>query len=336
MKDSQANSYILTINNPSDKGYSHEKIREVLKGIPQVAYWCLCDEIGMERHTPHTHLYFHSKIGIRFSTLQNRFPHCDIRKSLGTPQQCRDYIRKEGAYVDSSKAESNLIETFEEWGELPVPHQGKRNDLEEIYALIKEGHTNSEIISAIGSPALRHIDLLDKLRFTYLRDRYRTSRRLDLKVNYVFGITGSGKSRDILNEFGDDKVYRVTDYEHPFDSYQCEPVLCFEEFRSSLRLQDMLNYLDVYPVTLPARYAPKIACFSTVFLVSNWNFEAQYAEIQKDPLQKSTYAAFVRRFNGYVKHYTENGIIIYPSMSEYLNRESEFLSADNDTDNPFI
>ena len=48
----------------------------------------------------------------------------------------------------------------------------------------------------------------------------------------------------------------LTDYEHPFDGYRSteHSVLVFEEFRSSLRIQDMLNYLDGYPCELKARY----------------------------------------------------------------------------------
>ena len=82
----------------------------------------------------------------------------------------------------------------------------------------------------------------------------------------------------------------------------------------------MLNYLDIYPVILPARYTPKICCATTIYVVSNWTFEMQYAEIQKDPEQKSSYEAWIRRFNGYVKEYTENGIITYPTMQDYLQR----------------
>lgn len=334
-KDTQAKSYMMTCNNPADKGYTHSKIRELIKEIPKVDYYCLCDEIGLETKTPHIHIYFHATQGIRHSTLRNKFPGIDIQEALGSAQQCRDYIRKEGAYLDSNKKETNLPETFEEYGTLPVSHQGKRTDLEKIYDLVKDGYTDSEIIEMCGSTAIRYIDKIGKLRHAYLTDKYKGTRRLDLKVHYITGKTGAGKSRDILDEYGDENVYRVTDYQHPFDSYQSQPVIVFEEFRSSLRLQDMLNYLDVYPVTLPARYSPKIGCYTTVYVVSNWNFEQQYEELQKNIDQKTTYEAWVRRFNGQVKQYGDNGITIYSSMDAYLHRFDKFNSIDEDTDLPF-
>ena len=159
---------------------------------------------------------------------------------------------------------------------------------------------------------------------------------MDLKVHYVTGQTGMGKSRDILDKHGDANFYRVTDYQHPFDSYQLQPVIVFEEYRSSLRLQDMLNYLDVYPVILPASYSPKVGCYTTVYVVSNWDFEMQYSELQKDPNQKSTYQAWVRRFNGEIKEYTEDGVITYDSMQNYLKRFEDFRPVSSDDEIPFL
>jgi hypothetical protein len=94
----------------------------------------------------------------------------------------------------------------------------------------------------------------------------------------------------------------------------------------------MLNYLDVYPVILPARYTPKVCCATKIFVVSNWDFEMQFSEIQKDPEQRSSYEAWVRRFNGYVKEYVnKETIITYPTMQDYLNRKKEFRPIDEPT-----
>lgn len=93
-----------------------------------------------------------------------------------------------------------------------------------------------------------------------------------------------------MDAYGYSNVYRVTDYAHPFDSYDCEDVIIFEEFRSSLPLGCMLNYLDIYPIKLPARYANKQACFTKIFIISNWELERQYQELQVT--DKESYNAF--------------------------------------------
>ena len=56
-KDTQAFAYTMCCNNPLKKGYTHGKLRELLMEIPKIDYWALCDEIGGEEKTPHTHIY---------------------------------------------------------------------------------------------------------------------------------------------------------------------------------------------------------------------------------------------------------------------------------------
>lgn len=331
-KNSRSRKYMLTINNPAEHEESHSNIKKKLCKY-QVDYIAMCDETGSQG-TYHTHVYVKYHNAIQFLTIKSMFPSANIATALGTSIQNRNYLLKSAPehhkkedgsykYKDSSgkvHTGTNHSDTFEEIGDCPQEEQGRRSDLEYMYSLVKDGLTDSEIIELIPETAIKHIDKINKLRLAYLVDKFKGQRRLDLKVNYITGSTGLGKSRDILDEYGDENVYRITDYQHPFDSYQCQPVLVFEEYRSSLRLQDMLNYLDIYPVILPARYTPKICCATTIYVVSNWTFEMQYAEVQKDPEQKSSYEAWIRRFNGFVKEYTPDGIITYPTMQEHLQR----------------
>lgn len=69
-----------------------------------------------------------------------------------------------------------------------------------------------------------------------------------------------------MEKYGYGNVFRITDYTHPFDNYKNQEVVIFEEFRSSLKIQDMLNYLDDYPCELVARYNNKIACYLTAYI----------------------------------------------------------------------
>lgn len=333
----RARKYLLTINNPDTHNVSHQTIKDALKNI-QIKYYAICDETG-SNGTYHYHVYLYFNNSIQISTLKKKFPTAHIDVVKGTSLENKKYLLKSApehnkaadgsySYTDSSGKEHsgvNHTDTFEEFGECPTEQPGKRNDLEQLYSLVKDGYSNAEILEICGATAIKHIDKLNKLRHDYLVDKYIGSRRLDLKVHYITGKTGTGKSRDILNEYSDENCYRVTDYKHPFDSYQLNSVLVFEEFRSSLKLQDMLNYLDIYPVILPARYSPRVGCFTTVFVVSNWDFEQQFAELQKDPEQKSSYEAWVRRFNGYVKEYYADGKYnFYPTMQDYLKRNEQF------------
>ena len=116
-----------------------------------------------------------------------------------------------------------------------------------------------------------------------------------IDVTYLWGDTGVGKTRRVMEYYGYENVYRVTNYTHPFDGYHGEDVILFDEFRSSLPIADMLVYLDGYPVNLPCRYADKCACFTKVYIISNIPIEEQYKATQYNEVE--TYKAFLRRIH---------------------------------------
>ena len=116
-RKNSSRKFQITINNPLDKGYTHEQIRSVIDEF-SVVYACFCDEIGLESGTPHTHIFLVTKSGVMFDTIKRRFYGAHIETAYGSYTDNYNYIRKIGdKYKD--KKESNLAETFEEIGTLP-------------------------------------------------------------------------------------------------------------------------------------------------------------------------------------------------------------------------
>ena len=322
---SQSNKYLLTINNPKEKGLSHEKIKELLLNLKTLKYFAMADEIGGKTQTYHTHLFLYFSSRVRFSTIQNIFPNVHIDKSKGTVSENVNYICKSGKWEGTEKEETKVEGTFEEGGTKPKNSLGKNSALTELYEMINDGMSNAEIL-ATNQDYIMDIDRIDKVRTTILTDRYKDDVRLDLEVTYISGVTGTGKTRGVFESNGYSNVYRVTDYDHPFDGYACQPVICFDEFRSSIRLKDMLLYCDVYPIELPCRYVNKFACYNKVYIVSNWPLEKQYIEIQRGDLE--SWDAFLRRIHKVVV-YDRSGIKTeYSSVKEYLSR--------NDSDYEYV
>lgn len=292
LTQSKSRKYQLTFNNPVEHGFTHEVIKTTLASFPGMQYWCMCDEIG-EQGTPHTHLYLYSPNAILFSTLQQRFLGAHIEAAKGSHRENRDYICKEGRWLDDAKHETNLPETFEESGALPIERDKRESISSEILSLIQSGSSNAEILVQYPS-AMNRLQHIEAARQTLLEERYSNQWR-DLEVTYLWGKTGVGKTRSIMEKYGYSRVYRVTNYDHPFDDYKGQDVILFEEFRSSLPIQDMLKYLDGYPLMLPCRYSNKAACFTKVYLVSNIPLSAQYPNVQVS--EPETYRAFCRRIN---------------------------------------
>ena len=302
----QSRKWLLTINNPQDHGMTHDEIIDrAQKFNPD--YFCMADEIG-ESGTYHTHLFLYSSSPMRFGTVKKRFPTAHIDRANGTVQDNRAYIRKEGKWVDTDKSETRVEGTFKEFGELPDEASEKSPKYAKLLQCVKEGMSNKEILAIDPSFAF-HLEHIDKLRQDIRFEKYLTENRF-IKVHYLWGDSGTGKTRSIFEKHPAEEICRITHYPArgnvQFDAYKGQSVLVFEEFHHQIPISMMLNLLDIYPLMLPARYHDRIACFDTVYITSNIPLEAQYPDIQKQEME--TWNAFLRRIHT-VTEFRKDGTI---------------------------
>ena len=180
-------------------------------------------------------------------------------------------------------------------GEVPL-EEGDSSAWDVIVRMIQDGQNNLEIVKRYPQQAVRCQSAIDRYRLEW--DRANAEWR-DLEVTYLHGLTGVGKTRMVMEKYGYSNVHRCTDKKHPFETYNGQDVLVFEEFRSSYKIEDMLNWLDGYPVELPARYANKLAKFTKVYIISNWQLDEQYPNQQL--MHPRTWKAFQRRIHNITK-----------------------------------
>lgn len=93
----------------------------------------------------------------------------------------------------------------------------------------------------------------------------------------------------------------------------------------------MLMFCDIYPIELPSRYTNKYACYNKVYIISNWEFEKQYKDIQREDTE--TWEAFLRRIHKVMVYERNGNIIEYSSAKEYL--ENTFTEVEDYGDLPF-
>lgn len=293
--NSQARKWMLTINNPQECGLDHSGMISLLS-LFCPDYFCLADEIATTG-TFHTHIFLYSHSPIRFSTIKNRFPTAHIEKAFGSVKDNREYIRKEGKWADSKKAETTVEGSFYEFGMIPSEGEEKAPKMFRLLQNVKDGLTTTEIIDDSPSFAFKSRDI-DILREAYLAEQYRTQNR-DITVTYLFGASGTGKTSSIYKKHPASEICRITDYNGRngvrFDSYHGQDVLVFEEFHSQISIEEMLNYLDIYPLFLPARYSDRTACYTKVYITSNLPLNEQYTEVRHH--QPETWNAFIRRIH---------------------------------------
>lgn len=120
-------------------------------------------------------------------------------------------------------------------------------------------------------------------------------------------------TRSIFKDNDPREICRITDYGGKngvrFDAYHCQSILVFEEFHSQIPISTMLNYLDIYPLTLPARYTDRTACYTKVYLTSNVPLDEQYRDIQR--YQWETWKAFLRRITNIIEYLPDGSTVIH-------------------------
>lgn len=310
--NSQARKFQITINNPEKYNLMKD---DILMEITKLSldYYCMVDEIATTG-TRHTHIFIYSSAPIRFSTIKNRFPIAHIEKAYGSVKQNRDYICKEGKWKDTIKAETQIKGSFYEFGDIPTEASEKAPEKTKLLEWVESGMTTSEIIRKNPNYAFRSKDI-DMLRETVLSEKYMRDNRT-INVTYIYGNTGTGKTSSIYKNYLPCDICRLTTYKSDrviFDSYHGQDVLVFEEFRSQIPLAEMLSYLDVYPLMLPARYNDRVACYTKVYILSNLPLYMQYVSEQKN--EQKTWDAFLRRINT---------VIEQASPEEQIEKGKEF------------
>ena len=291
----QSCKWNITINNPQVCELNRDRICEILaRFCPD--YYCMADEIATTG-TYHTHIFLYSASPMRFETVKKRFPTAHIEKAYGTTRENRDYIQKTGKWEDTDKAETSVEGTFYEFGSIPSESEERDPRMHELIQNVKDGMSTTEIIESNPSFALRTREI-DTLRDTLMSEPYKGKYR-NVEVIYLFGASGTGKTSGIYKKHPTYEICRITDYGRRdgtrFDAYHGQDVLVFEEFNSQISIETMLNYLDIYPLHLPARYSDRVACYTKVYITSNMPLNEQYkAEQQSRP---ETWKAFLRRIH---------------------------------------
>lgn len=305
--NTQARKWALVINNPLEAGLDHAAIREILRRFAP-SYFCMADEIATTG-TYHTHIFLLAPSPIRFSTIKNRFPTAHIEKAYGSAKANRAYILKEGHWADTDKAETSVSGTFEEWGDLPAEKEEEAPEMFKLIQDLRAGKSVMEIIEDNPKLAFR-IREIETLRQAILEEKYSAENRA-LEVTYLYGASGTGKTRGIFEMHDRKSICRITDYGSRngvrFDAYHCQDVLVLEEFHSQIPISAMLNYLDIYPLTLPARYTDRIACYTKVYITSNIPIEEQYRDIQR--YQMETWRAFLRRVQNVIEYLPDGSTV---------------------------
>ena len=305
--NAQSRKWTLVINNPQECSLTHEAIADILMRFSP-DYFCMADEVATTG-TFHTHVFLYCDSPVRFNTIKGRFPTAHIEKAYGSALQNREYVMKSGKWAENEKSETIVEDSFYEYGNIPAEKEEKNPGMFRLIRNIREGMSITEIIEDDPKMAFKIRDI-DVIRQTLLSERYSTENR-NIEVIYLFGSSGTGKTRYIFSQHNPSDIYRVTNYRNgrgiSFDGYSGQNILVFEEFHAQIPIEEMLNYLDIYPLFLPARYNDKIACFTKVYITSNLPLNKQYKGVQWE--HHETWLALLRRIHKTIEYKPDGSVV---------------------------
>lgn len=329
-KNEPSKSWFCEFNNPELHGFEGtpeeivDKVIEIwTKDNPQrtcaVAY-CISAK-GLK----HLHCVLEDKKSIRFSGIKKLFNGMNIQPTKGNKQQADDYINKRGVYQE--KGEKVILIKYH--GEIQGK-QGKRNDIEAIEELIEQGLTPNEIFDI--SLAYRKFEKITK--DAYYRKRYKeTPPKRDVKVIWHYGKAGTGKSYTYIKlaeEYGEEKIYRVSEYTNGFiDKYNGEPILFMDELRSeSLPYTLLLTMIEGYKTQIHSRYTNSFCLWTEVHITSIFPPDVLYKQMYL--FKSDTYDQLKRRINLIIYHYKENDQFLTKEMTMEEYKVYSYLNTDYD------
>lgn len=303
--DSQSRNWMFVVNNPK---LSEQTMFDYLKSIVNVKYFVFVREKGdgtqtKPEGTEHHQGYIEFTMPKKFSTMKGLFSadkigvNAHISPRLSNRKACIDYVKKQGTHAD--KAHTQIGQVYEFGNQ---PQQGKRNDIDidlvQMVEMKAQGFSDVEIFRAYPHSHARYYTYVNKIATDQKTAIYKKQNR-KIEVTYIYGKAGVGKTSFVMNKYGAENVCRITDYgptgDPIFDNYSGQDVIVFEEFRSSIKIEKILNYLDIYPLTLRARYYDRDACYTKVYILTNIPIYEQYPNVLE--CYPETWNAFLRRIN---------------------------------------
>ena len=277
-KDSQNRSWMLTI--PAES-VSKEELEKKLASYTYIGQM----EKGEKSDYLHWQIYIENKNPIKFSTLKKKFPKAHLEVRHSSKKACYDYVTKSKSAIPNSGVKNGDISIDET--------DSPKVSVEAAVSLMERGMRVNEVL--VKYPSLwRSMAYLERAQAIIDENQYSLSER-DIRVEYIYGLPGTGKTSWIYKTHGFDQVYRVTNYKNPFDDYNGQPVLVLDEFYDSMSLDLLLNVLDRWPFKMPARYNDKWAAYTKVYIISNRKLKDQYGYELYDESQRAK--SFYRRIS---------------------------------------
>lgn len=225
-----------------------------------------------------------------FNTVQGKFPGAHLEVMQGTFAQALAYCQKD-------KAKSTFVEV-EHNPTLKPAGQGKRNDLLDMYRAMESGEDIHSLL--LGG----HIRNFQGLRAAQcLRSLLRPPRRPDVRAAWIYGPTGTGKTRTALSWLAyDDHPVAIRTGGEKYTTYDSEQRLLWDEFESSADATAALLSIASEAPALVRVFGGHAPCLIRMIVVTSHSHPSTYFADRWPEIR--------RRLNAGIYHLTELGGVL--------------------------
>jgi len=242
------------VRKPFFKDLEHVSI--YLEKLEHVKYFIYQLEKGENEQTEHVQGYISFNISKRFQTIKNALPFAHLEQARGTNAQCRDYC---------SKSETRVAGPFE-YGQFA--EERERTDIRDFMDLVKAGASKEDLSTLYPTLYLKYGQKIELIRSTK-SEKYQTLCR-DVKVTYIYGPSGVGKTSKVRRLLGFDDAFWVHSYDNSmFTNYNYQDVLIMDEFTGSMKYSTFNLMLDFKTLDLRGLGCAKPSCYHKVYIISN-------------------------------------------------------------------
>lgn len=282
--------YCFTLNN-----YRFEDLC-IFATLSDIKYIIIGHEVG-ESGTRHLQGYISFTKVVRFSTVKkiHNKAHWEIAK--GNEEQNFKYCSKQGDY----------------WEDGHRCNQGDRKDLRALSDAVVSGASVNDL--AIEAPNLfvqyhRGLRELEKICKKNSKDRI-------IEVTIRWGKPRTGKTRFIWENEDRDEVFSVNLCDNvPFDGYNGESVILFDDFNGDYEITTMLKWLDRYPLRINIKGSFTYANWNKIYFTSNIDPTYWFNNSNKD--HKAAFMARVTTVTEVV------GVILDPTTNDSDSEDSDY------------
>lgn len=238
--------------------YNKLKVANLIGKDKPIRYLTHGSEVCPTTGTPHLQLFFIFKNDESVTSLNKKFETWLDCKSVlrwhkadKNVEECIKYCAKDGVEVSS-------------YGDRPKG-SGARTDLDAVVEIINSGGSLSDIVSSCPQQFILYSGGIQKLLMFSVKPR-----SFKTEVYWVYGPTGTGKSRWVFNQMDPESSYFKSAANKWWDGYTGQKDVMIDDFRPSKEMPfDMiLRLLDRYPLTVEAKGATMHFVSQRIFITA--------------------------------------------------------------------